>query len=181
MKVISGVYKGRNIEGFDIDGTRPTMDRVKESLFAMIQNDILESTVLDLFSGSGNLGIEALSNGAKIAYLVDKNYKACRIIKNNVVNMGITNDVILNMDYKKALDYFNSENIKFNIIFLDPPYKTDYIEKSIDLILKYGVLEHDGLIIAESDSLDKIVYSDTLRVLREKKYGDKWVVILKYL
>ena len=71
MKVISGIYKGRQIKGFDIDGTRPTMDRVKESLFATIQNYIKGSIVLDLFSGSGNLAIEALSEGASFAYMVD--------------------------------------------------------------------------------------------------------------
>ena len=76
MKVISGLYKGRIIEGFDMDGTRPTMERVKESLFATIQNNINGAVVLDLFSGSGNLGIEALSEGAKYAYLVDYNVKA---------------------------------------------------------------------------------------------------------
>ena len=83
MKIISGKYKGRNIEGFDIVGTRPTMDRVKESLFATIQNYIDESIVLDLFSGSGNLGLEALSEGAKYAYLVDYNHKAVKTINKN--------------------------------------------------------------------------------------------------
>ena len=71
MKVISGLLKGRNILGYDIDGTRPTMDRVKESLFAMIQDYIKDSTVLDLFAGSGSLGIEAISNGAKTCYFID--------------------------------------------------------------------------------------------------------------
>ena len=84
MKIISGKYKGRKLDGFDIDGTRPTMDRVKESLFAIIQNYISESIVLDLFAGSGNLGIEALSEGAKYAYLVDKNIKCIKTIENNI-------------------------------------------------------------------------------------------------
>ena len=89
MKVISGKYKGRKLDGFDIDGTRPTMDRVKESLFAIIQNYISESIVLDLFAGSGNLGIEALSEGAKYAYLVDKNIKCIKTQKrfSNIVMM----------------------------------------------------------------------------------------------
>ena len=76
MKVISGIYKGRNILGFDLDGTRPTMDRVKESLFGMIQNNIPNSICLDLFAGSGNLGIEALSEGANFCYFCDSNHKA---------------------------------------------------------------------------------------------------------
>jgi len=179
MKIISGKYRGRNLLGFDIDGTRPTMDRVKESIFGMIQNYINESIVLDLFSGSGNLGIEALSEGSKYIYLVDNNKKAIDTIKKNIENIGIKECSLLNMDYKKALDYFNQNNIKFDIIFLDPPYKTDYIEHSIKLIDKYNLLNKDGIIIVESSSLDKIIYTDKYKAIKNKKYGDKWVVILK--
>ena len=100
MKIISGKYKGRNIEGFDIVGTRPTMDRVKESLFATIQNYIDDSIVLDLFSGSGNLGLEALSEGAKYAYLVDHNFKAVKTINKNITTIGIKEAEVINMDYK---------------------------------------------------------------------------------
>lgn len=84
MKIISGKYKGRNIIGYDIEGTRPTMDRVKESLFAMIQNYIKDSNCLDLFSGSGNLGLEALSEGAKSCTFIDENKIAIKTIKNNI-------------------------------------------------------------------------------------------------
>lgn len=179
MKIISGIYKGRNLSGFDIDGTRPTMDRVKESLFAMIQDNIKESIVLDLFSGSGNLGIEALSEGAKEAYLVDKNIKACKITKENITKIGIKNANILNVDYKKALMYFKDNNIKFDVIFLDPPYNTDLIDKSINLISNYNLLNDQGKIICESNVLDKIIYNNNYQKIKEKKYGDKWVVILE--
>ena len=81
MRVISGKYKGKNLIGFDIDGTRPTMDRVKESLFGIIQNYIKDSVVLDLFAGSGSLGIEALSNGASTCYFFDNNIELVNIIK----------------------------------------------------------------------------------------------------
>lgn len=179
MKVISGLYKGRKIEGYDLEGTRPTMDRVKESLFAIIQNNINNSIVLDLFAGSGNLGIESLSQGAKYAYLVDFNKKATNTIKQNLSTLGIDNAEALNMDYEKALSYLKDKQIKFDLIFLDPPYKTNYIEKSIELITKYNLLTETGLIICESDSLDKIVYNDDYKIIKEKKYGDKWVVILR--
>ena len=181
MKVISGLYKGRLIEGFDMDGTRPTMERVKESLFATIQNNINGAVVLDLFSGSGNLGIEALSEGAKYAYLVDYNVKAAKTIKRNLDTIGITNAEVINMDYLKALNYLKDKDIKFDLIFLDPPYKTSFIEKSIDLITKNNLLKEDGLIICESDSLDRIVYNDNYKIIKDKKYGDKWVVILKQI
>ena len=181
MKVISGLYKGRIIEGFDMDGTRPTMERVKEYLFATIQNNIDDAVVLDLFSGSGNLGIEALSEGAKYAYLVDYNVKAAKTIKRNLDTIGITNAEVINMDYLKALNYLKDKDIKFDLIFLDPPYKTSFIEKSIDLITKNNLLKEDGLIICESDSLDRIVYIDNYKIIKDKKYGDKWVVILKQI
>lgn len=179
MKIISGIYKGRNLLGFDLEGTRPTMDRVKESLFAMIQNNIPESTVLDLFSGSGNLGIEALSNGAKEAYLVDKNHKAIETIKKNIKNIGVENTTVLEMDYHSALKECKNKEIKFDCIFLDPPYKTDFIEQSIEKIIEYDLLKSNGIIICESDSLDKIIYPNILENKKEKKYGDKYIVVLK--
>lgn len=181
MKVISGKYRGRKIIGFDIDGTRPTMDRVKESLFAMIQENIKDKTVLDLFSGSGNLGIEAISQGAKKAFLVDSNSKACKIIKKNIETISIENAEILNMDYKKVLRYLQENNIKLDLIFLDPPYKTNYIENSIKLITEYNLLEKYGLIICETSDITKVIYSNAYNVLKEKKYGDKLVVILQKL
>ena len=177
MKIISGKYKGRNLDGHNLDGTRPTMERVKESLFAIIQNHLDNAIVLDLFSGSGNLGIEALSEGASYAYLVDFNKKAAITIKNNLNNIGIKEAEVINLDYKKALNYLKDK--KMDLIFLDPPYKTDYIEQSIKLIDEYNMLNEDGLIICENDSLDKIVYPENYEVVKDRKYGDKWVVILK--
>lgn len=177
MKIISGKYKGRNLDGHNLDGTRPTMERVKESLFAIIQNHLDNAIVLDLFSGSGNLGIEALSEGASFAYLVDFNKKAAITIKNNLNNIGINEAEVINLDYKKALNYLKDK--KMDLIFLDPPYKTDYIEQSIKLIDEYNILNEDGLIICENDSLDKIVYPENYEVVKDRKYGDKWVVILK--
>ena len=177
MKIISGKYKGRNLEGHNLDGTRPTMERVKESLFAIIQNYVDNAVVLDLFSGSGNLGIEALSEGASFAYLVDFNKKAADTIRKNLNVIGIKDAEVINLDYKKALNYLKDK--KIDLIFLDPPYKTDFIEQSIKLIDEYNILNEDGLIICENDSLDKIVYPNNYEVVKDRKYGDKWVVILK--
>ena len=176
MKVISGNYKGRKIEGFDVEGTRARMDRVKESLFATIQNYVKESVVLDLFSGSGNLGIEALSEGASYAYLVDKNIKCIKTINKNINNIGIENVKVLNMDNKLALKQINK---KLDLIFLDPPYKTSLIEDSLKLIDEYDLLSDDGLIVCESDDVDKIIYSNKYESIKEKRYGDKYIVLLK--
>ena len=179
MKVISGLYKGRVLEGYNIEGTRPTMDRVKESLFAMIQNHIPNSTVLDLFSGSGNLGIESLSQGASFAYLVEKEKKAIDAMKKNIEKLSIKNCQVIWNDYKKALDILKENNIQVDIIFLDPPYQTDLIEKSIQFIEENHILKENGIIVCESDQLDKIIYNNHYQKSKEKKYGDKHIVIIK--
>ena len=181
MKIISGKYKGRVLEGFDIAGTRPTMDRVKESLFAMIQSYLEDATVLDLFAGSGNLGIEALSEGAKEIYLVDKNKKSCQVINRNLKKIGIEASDIFCGDYKSALKKYREQSIKFDIIFLDPPYQPDLVKKIDEIIEKYELLSQNGIIVAESDILDKIIFSDKLEIVKSKKYGDKVVAILKHL
>lgn len=177
MRVISGKYKGRNIKGFDIDGTRPTMDRVKESVFSTIQNYIDDSVVLDLFAGSGNLGIEAISNGAKECYFVDKNKIAKNVIQENINSLKIENGYVLNMDYKDALN--NLKNTKFDLIFLDPPYKdSTFIDDSVLFVTDNDMLNDNGLIICEYEGNIKLDY-DNLEIYRDKKYGSKKVVIFK--
>lgn len=175
MRVISGKYRGKNLVGFDIDGTRPTMDRVKESLFAMIQSKLKDSVVLDLFAGSGSLGIEALSNGAKTAYFVDNNIELINIIKNNTKNMD--EDIhILKSDYKNAIELLKNSGIKFDIVFLDPPYKLNLINDSIKRLLDSNLINDGGLIICEYEN-EEIVNS--LEILKFKSYGSKNISIYK--
>ncbi len=176
MKVISGKYKGRVLKGYTLKGTRPTMDRVKESLFATINSYLDNSICLDLFAGSGNLGIESLSMGAKEVIFVDKEYMACKTIKSNLAMLDSNiNTTILNMDYLKALNKLYPK--KFDIIFLDPPYKTDYLTKALKTISELNLLE--GIIILESDDLKKLEFSNYYEELKTKKYGDKYIRILK--
>ncbi len=178
MKIISGSLGGRNILGYDLDGTRPTMSRVKESIFAILQDDISNSVCLDLFSGSGNLGIEAISQGAKYCYFNDVNSKAFNIIKKNISTLDITNKSnILNMDYQTALKTL--ANTKIDIVFLDPPYQTNYIENCLKIMENSNILNSGSLVICESDDFKKIVYSDKFDLVKFKKYGNKWVVILR--
>jgi len=176
MRVISGKYKGRKINGFDIDGTRPTQDRIKESLFAMIQEDLIDSICLDLFSGSGNLGIEALSNGADSCYFVDNNKECVKIIKENLKD--ISNSYVLNMDYKEALDSFKNKN-KFNIIFLDPPYNLECLDYILDKIIEYDLLLEDGLIICEYEYDNFKEEYNSLELIKDKKYGYKNIRIYR--
>ena len=180
MRIISGKYKGRMLKGFDIKGTRPTMDRVKESVFASIQDYVKNSIVLDLYAGSGNLGIEAVSNGCKTAYLVDNSKAAIDIINYNISMLNINNVHVIYGDSSKTLNNLLSDNIKFDIIFLDPPYNTDEIDKSLKFINNnLSILNNDALIICESEA--NIDYSkyDNLFIYKTKKYGQKHVNILK--
>ena len=177
MRFISGKYKGRKIEGFDIVGTRPTMDRVKESLFAMINSYLKESTILDLFAGTGSLGLEAISNGAKEAYFVDKNIISTKTIKKTVENTKIEEKInILNIDYKNALEKFKKENIKFDIIFLDPPYNDNLINDCLNKIKEYDLLNENGIIVCEYEK-EKLI--DIYPIYKEKKYGSKYIKIYK--
>lgn len=180
MKVISGTLKGRNIKGYNIDGTRPTMDRVKESLFGMIQNNIKESTVLDLFSGSGNLGIEAISNGANLCYFIDNNKEAIQTIKENITNLNINSKSrIILSDWKKALNDFANQNIKFDLIFVDPPYDYDVYEKILNKVSTLNLLNDNGLIILEHRNLKLPNTCLDLTLYKERKYGNKSVNIYR--
>ena len=180
MKVISGSLKGRNIEGFDILGTRPTMDRVKESVFGMIQNHLYNSVVLDLFSGSGNYGIEAISNGAKIAYFNDHNKKCVKVIKDNLERFNVVNQsVITNLDFKKALDHYRDLSIKFDLVFLDPPYKEKYIANILNYLNDFDLLNDKGLVICEVADNDMNEEFGKLKMIKNRKYGDKFVFIFQ--
>ena len=123
MRVISGTARGKKLNSLAGLETRPTLDRVKEALFNILQFNIKEASVLDLFSGSGALAIEALSRGAKQAVVCDNSNKAIKIIKENLeATRLIEKTEIINKDYIEALKKLNKESKKFDIIFLDPPY-----------------------------------------------------------
>lgn len=176
MRVISGKYKGLRLNGFDIEGTRPTMDRVKESMFAMIQGNIKDSIVLDLFAGSGNLGIEAMSNGSKITYFVDSNPVATKTIGDNLKKIHVDEEYhILKMDYKKALKEFQMKEVQFDVVLLDPPYRLHFIDKILKLLVEYNLLKKDAIVVCEYDKEE--IHSNALTCIKEKRYGDKYVKI----
>ena len=171
-------YKEKNYLAYNIIGTRPTMNRVKESMFASIQNYIDNSIVLDLFCGTGSLGIEALSMGASGCYFVDNNKDILRYLNKNINNLGINSkSIIVSKDYRDSLLYFKNNNIKFNIVLVDAPYKMEVMEEVIELVTKYDLLLDNGILVLEY-SFDKLKdkYSN-LELIRSKKYGDKYVNI----
>ena len=180
VRVISGYLKGRKLEGYMVETTRPTMDRVKESMFASIQYDIEEATVLDLFCGTGSLGIEAISMGASKAYFVDNNKNIINYLNKNISNLNIKDKSnIIQKDYKEALLYFKNNNIKFNIILVDAPYKMEVMEEVIEIVNKYELLNEDGILVLEY-SFDKLEDKyGALKQIRNKKYSDKFVTIYR--
>lgn len=155
MRVISGSARGTNLSSLEGDTTRPTLDRVKEALFNIIQNELNEATVLDLFAGSGALGIEALSRGAKKAIFCDKSRKAIQIVKQNIEKTHLQEKVeIVNEDYIKFLNQIKQKE-KFDLIFIDPPYVQNIATRAVEEIIKLDLLAEDGKIILETDNQER--------------------------
>lgn len=183
MRIISGKARGTNLYTLDGLDTRPTLDRVKESLFNIISNEIYDSKILDLFSGSGAIGLEFASRGAKEVFLCDNSKSAIEIIQKNTEKTHFENQVkIYKCDFKEMLKKL--ENKEFDIIYLDPPYKTDYIQESLRMIIDLNVLKQDGLIIAETDEPDRIQKSIkdlNIKIIDQRKYGRAYLFFLKIL
>ena len=182
MRVISGTARGTKLNSIEELSTRPTLDRVKESLFNIIQSKIQDSTILDLFSGSGAIGIEFLSRGCKTAYLCDNSNKAINMIRQNLERTRLQdNAIVINKDYKKCLQELSNNNISFDIIFIDPPYKDDIDVDSVKMILSLNLLKRDGIIIIETDEKDREI--DNLKnldiqVYDIRKYGRANLIFL---
>lgn len=180
MRVIAGTAKGTKLNSIDDISTRPTLDRVKEPLFSIIQNNIVESNVLDLFAGSGALGIESLSRGAKHCTFCDKSYKSIQMLKENIQKVRMQEkSTILNIDYKKCLD---EQKEKFDIIFIDPPYKMDIAIDSVKRIIELKLLAKDGIIIIETDEEErerKELEKIDLELYDVRKYGRVKLLFLR--
>lgn len=147
MRVITGKARGVQLKTPDGMLTRPTADRVKEALFSIINFDIPGAKVLDLFGGTGQLGIEALSRGASSAVFVDAREDSCKLIRENLKRTKLEKDAkVVRSDY---MDYLNHCREQYNIIFLDPPYAEVFLENSIKRITEIDILQSDGIIVAE--------------------------------
>lgn len=175
MRVISGYLRSRKLIGYDLSTTRPTMDKVKESLFATIQDYTKDSICLDLFSGSGSLGIEAISNYASTCYFVDNNKEAIKNLKINIVNLNINDKcIVMNKDYRNALKLLTDK--KFDIVFLDPPYKENIYEKIIVCLLDNNMINDNGIVVCEHN-IDLEI--NELKLLKHKDYNNKKISIYK--
>lgn len=173
MRVIAGTAKSIQLVTLEEDATRPTTDRIKETLFNMIQFDVPNCIFLDLFSGSGAIGIEALSRGAKQAVFVDKSPKAIKCIKENIKKTNFNDkSKILNTDALTSIHELDNHGMQFDIIFIDPPYN-QYFERGILKEISSSKLIHDNsIIIVEAAIKTDFDYLDSisLHIIREKKY-----------
>lgn len=158
--------------------TRPTLARVKESIFNLISYKVADAVVLDLFAGSGAFGAECISRGSKKVYFTDMATSAIETIKKNTKNM-VEDFEIIKSDYTSALAKFGAEGKKFDIIYLDPPYKSDYAVRSLELIQKLNLLADDGLIIVEHESENDLQNAPSCYIIKtQRKYGIAYVDIL---
>ena len=178
MRVVSGKARGISLKTPNGLSTRPTADRVKEAIFSIIQFDIPGAVVLDLFGGTGQLGIEALSRGASKAVFVDCQNEACKLIKENLAKTKLSDHgTVIQSDYASFL---RRTGEKYSIIFLDPPYAEVFLENSIKMITEIDILQTNGIIVAERPldkelSLDLQGYSRS----RDYKYGKTLITIFR--
>lgn len=181
MRVISGVAKGTTLYSLEGNNTRPTLDRVKEALFNMLQMRMQDAQILDLFSGSGALGIEALSRGAEKAVLCDKSKEAIKVIEKNLEKTRLKEKaIIVNNDYIKALEFLK-EKYKFDYIFLDPPYAREMVKNAVNKIMELDLLKKDGVIIIETDEEERILkelQNINVNVYDLRKYGRVRLIFL---
>ena len=180
MRIISGKARGTKLYTLEGQITRPTLDRVKESVFNIIQKDIQNSVFLDLFSGSGAIGLEAISRGAKKAILCDKSKDAIQIIKKNIQKTNFIDQVeIKNMDFEDCLKNINDI---LDIIYIDSPYQKDYIFKSMKILENLKIINENTKIILETNDDIKIlkqIEKLKFEVIDHRKYGIAHIIFLK--
>lgn len=189
MRIIAGKYKAKVINSPKTEKTRPTLDRVKEAMFSILIPYTLDANVLDLFSGTGNLGLESISRGAKFAWLNDSsNIAISTIISNVELTKAKTCVKITKKDYIKCLRQIQNQNMYFDIIFLDPPYDSKFAIETLKYISENkNILAKDGIIVYETDKnymtkLEKkgIKLADefsNLECIDNRNYGN---VVLKF-
>jgi len=181
MKVIAGVYKSRNLKTVKGDSTRPTTSKNKENLFNMIGPYFQGGVALDLFAGSGSLGIEAISRGVNEAYFVDHSFQAFKVIQENLASLKIKNANVFKMDAFQALKKFRENELTFDLVFLDPPYSTGLSKKALNMLLDFHLLSKNAIVITEEEkSVNIEPISATLLLKKRVVYGKTILYIYEY-
>lgn len=195
MRITGGNYKGKEISTIKGQEVRPTSSKVRESIFNIIQLSESgtvfyegETTMLDLFAGSGIMGLEALSRGAKKAVFVEKNFRHAEIIKRNIEGLGLprqafSNDEMTTLIISDALKFLEKITEKFNFIFIDPPYAAGLYEPILKKMQENKILYKDGFIILEHASsmdIQEIIEKTEFQTYKSKTYGDTGITVLVY-
>lgn len=177
MRVISGYLRGKKLKTLEGNSVRPTTDKIKESIFNVIQFELYNKTFLDLFSGSGQMGIEALSRGAKEVFFVDKSIKSIKVIKENLENACLKDQS--NVILSDSINFLKKTNDKFDIVFLDPPYKIGLLQEALEIIPH--VMNDNGIIICENptDESLKETLDNSFSVKKIYKYGKIKITIYR--
>lgn len=178
MRVIAGIYRHRLLKypenRIDI---RPTKDRIREAFFSSL-GDISNKTFLDLYAGSGAMGIEAISRGAKKAYFVDQQEDALKFVRENLQNLDIKNVEIIHKTDLEALQDFKNRNLKFDIVYLDPPYESDLYENALTYIYNNNLLNEGSVVALEANGIVK-VNPLWYKKIKEYHYGEITVTVLR--
>lgn len=180
MRIIAGLARGRSFDTLAGMDTRPTLDRIRESVFGILQFRLADVNVLDLFAGSGAMGFEALSRGAAYAHLNDANRQCAQVISRNAQKLGMSDKVrVTERDYRVAIDALGAESKRFDYAFLDPPYRSGCAQDAAERIVRMGLLAPDGVIIVEHP-LNAAPESITgvMRVTETRKYGEIGITFL---
>ncbi len=191
MRIISGKWKGKVFNTKLPVGIRPTQDAMRETIFNILKNyiDFEDAICADICAGTGMLGIEALSRGARKVYFIDKNTKSINLIRENLISIKekTSNYKILNLDASQFIRYYEkiifSSNIKekLNLIFTDPPYNSPIINNILQLIPEKNILATDGIIVAETAIFSQtLIDNDNYKILTERQFGASKIIFLKY-
>ena len=177
MRIISGEYKGIQLNALKNNNTRPTSDKIKESMFNIITQDALSNRIcLDLFAGSGGLGIEAISRGAARVFFIDGSYPAIKIIQKNINKLkGLASErsEVYRTDYKRAIKALSKRDIKLDVVFLDPPYRKGLIKDALKLLHEYHVLNTGAHIMIEAESSLALNDDEELLVTYQYEYKSR--------
>ena len=178
MRVVAGSAKGMKLKGPDGSDFRPTADKVKEALFSILGHRVIDARFMDLFAGSGAVGIEALSRGAASCIFVDNKKESLRLIEENLNKTMLHEGTrIINADVKKTLKNIAAENIKADLVYLDPPYNKPVLASVVRSLIELSIVAENGLVIAEHSSKNRD-WSNDFNLFKQKKYGDTILTII---
>ncbi|WP_456395254.1 16S rRNA (guanine(966)-N(2))-methyltransferase RsmD [Desulfurobacterium sp.] len=186
MRIIGGKYKGRRLYSMpkrkDTKLLRPTTDRVKESVFSILDEYLEGTRFLDLFAGTGNVGIEALSRGAKEVVFVESDRRFCDLIRKNLKSLGIPpiRYRIICDDFVKALKKLGNSGVKFDFIYADPPYEKGYYTKIVNLVKNLDLLDENGLLMLEEPKKNPFLPEDNRWIVERRHYGTTTLTFLNF-